>query len=100
MTKYNYRVMMTAADEDCLGKRAVAFTHDDFLFWDGAAKEASKHLTSQTCIRCGQNHEYCATEIERGEPGFDGQMYYRDVQPQYKKNTEQELPYDYDSLGW
>lgn len=100
MTKYSYRVMMTAEDEDCLGKRAVAFQSDDFLYWDGAAKEAEHHVTSQTCIRCGQNHDYCATDIERGEPGANGDTYYRTVRPDYKKTEQAELPYDDYSMGW
>ncbi len=94
MTKYNYRVMMTAADEDCLGKRAVAFTDDRFLDFYGAGKEAQRHLTSQTCPRCGENHEFCATDIERGEPGANSQMYYRDVYPPHNDYDvyDQELP--------
>lgn len=100
MSKYNYRVMMTAADEDCLGKRAVAFQSADFLDFYAAGEEAQNHITSQTCIRCGQNHEYCATDIERGEPGANGDTYYRDVYPSYKKTEQAELPYDDYSMGW
>lgn len=101
MSKYSYRVIMTAADEDCLGKRPVSFQDERHLDFYAAGEEAEKHLTSQTCIRCGQNHDYCATDVVRGEPGNNGDTYYRDVYPrQGEYVTEPELPYDDNSLGW
>lgn len=101
MTKYRYKVMMTAADEDCLSKRPVAFGDDEFLDFYAAGTAAKSHMSSQTCARCGENHEYCATEVERGEPGVLGGTHWRDVHPvQGTYETQPELPYDDNSLGW
>jgi len=94
MVDYAYKVILTADDEDCLAKRAVAFHDDRFLdFWD-IAEEAPRHLTSQTCPRCKKNHEpdsYTATQVQRGEPSVFGFHTYRDVFPSYGTQSEPEL---------
>jgi hypothetical protein len=92
MKEYSYKVMMDA--DDCHAKRAVAFHDERRLTWGQAAKEALKHLSSQTCARCGQNHsrdEFVAVDIERGEPDGVGGFYYRDVLPTYDDPNQLEL---------
>lgn len=87
MTKYSYRVMMTAP---CGGKQAVTFTDDRYLdFWQ-SGRVARTHLSSQNCYRCGgtayhKPADYSATDVTRVEPNGD----VRDVFPPYKDHTEQ-----------
>jgi len=65
MDDYGYKVTMR--NEDCGVVRAVAFHFPKQLRWYEAEKEAYKHMTSQTCIRCGENHrsdDFYAERIE------------------------------------
>ena len=82
MTEYSYKVIMT--NDECLAHRAVAFHDNRFLKFEQIQKVAERHLTSQTCLRCNENHpnrDYIVTEVERGEPDGCGGFYYRDVRP-------------------
>lgn len=89
---YSYKVILTG--DDCFAKRAVAFHDWRFLdFWQ-IAEEAPRHLTSQTCPRCNNNHadhDYVATEVQRGEANVFGFYSYRDVYPTYGSNEQPEL---------
>lgn len=65
MSDYGYKAIMRSVD--CGVSRAVAFHHQYLFTRDQAAEEATKHMTSQTCIRCNKNHQssdFCMVELE------------------------------------
>src|SRR5690242_1499442 len=93
MKKYHYKALIE--NPDCGVKRAVVFEDDRFLNWRQAGREAIRHMSSQTCIRCDKNHKndsYCLIELERGEQEWDGGYNWRYVYPDYKKSNQWELP--------
>lgn len=93
MKNYHYKALIEGID--CGVRRAVVFEDDRFLNWRQADQEAIRHMSSQTCVRCGENHRnnnYCLIELERGEPDRDGSYYWRDVHPNYRKDNQMELP--------
>ncbi len=82
MSAFAYKVTMT--NDDCLAKRAVAVHDDRFLDFDEIQAPAEQHLTSQTCQRCGANHEYgsfVVTDAQRGTPDGHGGFRYKPVRP-------------------
>ena len=90
---YHYKALVESPE--CGVKRAVAFHDSRFLNWQQASRVAIRHIFSQTCVRCGENHtnnDYCLVELERGEPGRNGEYFWRNVFPEYKKSNQPELP--------
>lgn len=81
MTEYGYKVTLEA---DCGAKRFVAFHDEEFMEYHKAGEEAKYHMTSQSCPRCREHHddnEFFPVDVQRGEPGYDGEMYWRDAYP-------------------
>lgn len=93
MTEYGYKVRLV--NEECGTQRLVTFHDDRFLSYHQAAEEAPRHISSQTCYRCGTNHPddtYVAVDIERGEPDYYGAMVWRNAYvSNYEAEEQQEL---------
>lgn len=94
MSEYAYKVVLE--NDTCLAKRAVAFHDTRFLRFEQLQKIAIKHLTSQTCYRCGKNHspnDFVVIEATRGEEDQAGWLNYRDIKPSrlVEPTVQQEL---------
>lgn len=92
MTDYGYKVRLM--NEECQTVRFAPFHDDRFLTYQQAGDEAVKHLSSQTCPKCGVNHPddtYVAVDIERGEPDIYGVVTWRDAYPYNDEAVQQEL---------
>jgi hypothetical protein len=82
MTDYGYKVVLEA--QDCGARRFVAYHDDKFLDYTYAGEEAISRMAAQECPRCKVYHhddEYYPVQVERGEHGADGSMYWRDAYP-------------------
>lgn len=82
MTDYRYRVTLRA--DGCGSQRFVAYADDRFLDYAAAGEEAVNQMTTQNCPRCRGTHtddEYFPVDVQRGETGFNGEMYWRDAYP-------------------
>lgn len=91
MTDYGYKVRLV--NEECGTQRFVTFHDDRFLSYHEAADEAPKHISSQTCHRCGINHPddtYVAVDIERGEPDYYGALVWRNAYTSSRDTAEQQ----------
>lgn len=81
MTDYGYKVILEA---ECGARRFVAFHDDEFMEYHKAGEEAKFRLTTQSCPRCRESHnddEFFPVSVERGEPGCNGEIYWRDAYP-------------------
>lgn len=91
-----YRVILTSVD--CLAKRAVSFQNDEPMNWIQIGDEATNHIYSQTCSRCGKNHcdkHYVATDIDEGTPDIYGNYNWKEVkaprEPRYTDQWDEEI---------
>lgn len=81
MTDYGYKVTLEA---DCGVKRFAAFHDGEFMEFHKAGEEAKSRLSVQRCPRCREHHDgddYYPVNVERGEVGANGEMYWRDAYP-------------------
>jgi len=81
MTDYGYKVTLEAK---CGAKRFVAFHDDKFMEYHTAGEEAKYRMSTQSCSRCREHHDaddFYPIDVQRGEPGYGGKMYWRDAYP-------------------